>query len=128
MGDHESHDRRPAHRFSARMPLDVSGAKAKLTDMTDTGVAFVTAEPFEPGMRVEISVRHLPDDRHPAPAHAQVVRVEMQDGLYEVDARKGDYTRRATPAVDVYRRIIKAGGVTPELMEQYPAPGAKTGQ
>ena len=43
-------------------------------------------------------------------------------GLWSVDIRSGDLTRRETPAVGVYREIVKAGGVTPSLAERYPPP------
>jgi beta-glucosidase len=43
-------------------------------------------------------------------------------GLWAVDIRKGDLTRRETPAVAVYRDIIRHGGVTPELARRYPRP------
>jgi beta-glucosidase len=43
-------------------------------------------------------------------------------GLWEVDVRSGDYTRRPTPAVAVYREIVKAGGVSEELARKYPRP------
>ena len=43
-------------------------------------------------------------------------------GLWSVDARHGDYARRPTPAVGVYKAIIEAGGVTPELRRRYPPP------
>ena len=46
-------------------------------------------------------------------------------GLYEVDARNGNYARKATPAVGVFREIVEAGGVTPDLLRRYPAPAAK---
>jgi beta-glucosidase len=44
-------------------------------------------------------------------------------GLWRVDALKGDLVRRETPAVAVYRDIIKHNGVTPELARRYPPPG-----
>ena len=43
-------------------------------------------------------------------------------GLYGVDVRKGDLTRRETPAVGVYRQIVKHDGVTAELLAKYPPP------
>ncbi len=45
-------------------------------------------------------------------------------GLYGVDVRKGDLTRRETPAVGVYRQIVKNDGVTAELLAKYPPPVA----
>jgi hypothetical protein len=88
MGDRQP-DKRRAPRFSARQfPLDVSGAKARLTDLSDTGVGFVTDQALAPGAQVEVSVRHLPDDRHPAPLAAEVVRVERDaQGRYAVGAK-----------------------------------------
>lgn len=47
-------------------------------------------------------------------------------GLWRVDCMKGDLTRRETPAVAVYRDIIKHHGVTPELARRFPPPGAVT--
>ncbi len=47
-------------------------------------------------------------------------------GLFEVDVRSGDYTRRPTPAVDVFREIIQAGGVTPALARRFPPPARST--
>jgi beta-glucosidase len=44
-------------------------------------------------------------------------------GLWTVDIRRGDLTRHETPAADVYRHIIREGGVTPELARRYPPPG-----
>jgi beta-glucosidase len=46
-------------------------------------------------------------------------------GLFEVECRKGSYTRVPTPAVDVYKQIVAAGGVTPELLARY---GYKTAE
>ncbi len=43
-------------------------------------------------------------------------------GLYSVDCRNERFERVPTPSVDVYRRIVRAGGVTPELEARYPAP------
>lgn len=43
-------------------------------------------------------------------------------GLWRVDVRSGDLTRHPTPAVDVYREIIRHGGVTPDLRAKYPPP------
>jgi beta-glucosidase len=40
-------------------------------------------------------------------------------GLYRVECQSGDYTRHPTPAVETYRRIIAAGGVTPELFHEH---------
>ena len=48
-------------------------------------------------------------------------------GLYSVDVRNGDLTRRETPAVGVYRQIVKNGGVTAELLAKYPPPGPDAG-
>lgn len=43
-------------------------------------------------------------------------------GLYSVDCRRQDFTRIPTPAVEVYRRIIRQGKVTPDLLEAFPRP------
>lgn len=43
-------------------------------------------------------------------------------GLYSVDCRNGRFERVPTPSVDVYRSIVRAGGVTPDLEARYPAP------
>jgi beta-glucosidase len=43
-------------------------------------------------------------------------------GLWRVEIRRGDLTRRATPAVAVYREIIRHGGVTPALRQAHPPP------
>ncbi|MFN3429444.1 MAG: family 1 glycosylhydrolase [Candidatus Sericytochromatia bacterium] len=43
-------------------------------------------------------------------------------GLWSVEAAKGDMTRRETPAVGVYRDIIRHNGVTPELARRFPPP------
>jgi beta-glucosidase len=43
-------------------------------------------------------------------------------GLWQVDVRSGDLTRRPTPAVEVYKEIIRHGGVTPTMREKYPPP------
>ncbi|HQG28882.1 MAG TPA: family 1 glycosylhydrolase [Candidatus Ozemobacteraceae bacterium] len=43
-------------------------------------------------------------------------------GLYSVDCRNERFERVPTPSVDVYRAIVRAGGVTPELEARYPAP------
>jgi hypothetical protein len=81
-------DRREARRFDTRLPVDVDGRKARLTDLSQTGVGFVTDEPPPTGSTVKIGVRHLPDDRHPAPSEAEVVRVnEEPDGSFNVGAR-----------------------------------------
>jgi beta-glucosidase len=45
-------------------------------------------------------------------------------GLWSVDVRSGDLTRRETPAAGVYREIIRDNGVTPELAKRFPPPGA----
>ncbi|HOY68103.1 MAG TPA: family 1 glycosylhydrolase [Candidatus Ozemobacteraceae bacterium] len=45
-------------------------------------------------------------------------------GLYSVDCRNGQFERVPTPSVDVYRSIVRAGGVTPELEARYPAPAS----
>ena len=44
-------------------------------------------------------------------------------GLWRVEANSGDLTRHETPAVGVYREIIRHNGVTPELLRRYPPPG-----
>jgi beta-glucosidase len=44
-------------------------------------------------------------------------------GLWRVEAEKGDLTRHETPAVGVYREIIRHNGVTPDLVRRYPPPG-----
>ncbi len=43
-------------------------------------------------------------------------------GLYSVDCRREDFTRVPTPAVEAYRRVVAAGGVTPDLEAAYPPP------
>ncbi|MDB5097693.1 MAG: bgl, partial [Cyanobacteria bacterium RYN_339] len=43
-------------------------------------------------------------------------------GLWSVDIRHGDYTRRETPAVAVYREIVRHDGATPELRKAFPPP------
>lgn len=43
-------------------------------------------------------------------------------GLYAVDCRSEALTRVPTPAADVYRRLVAAGGVTPDLDAAFPAP------
>ena len=40
-------------------------------------------------------------------------------GLYAVDCRGGDYARVPRPAADVYREIVTAGGVTPDLLARH---------
>lgn len=45
-------------------------------------------------------------------------------GLYSVDCRNERFERVPTPSVDVYRAIVRAGGVTPELEARYPAPAS----
>ncbi|MBU1105723.1 MAG: glycoside hydrolase family 1 protein [Candidatus Riflebacteria bacterium] len=47
---------------------------------------------------------------------------DQRFGLYSAECKNGDYTRVPTPAVDVYKKIIAANGVTPELLLAYPAP------
>ena len=49
---------------------------------------------------------------------------EPRFGLWSVDCYKGDLTRRETPAVAVYREIIRNHGVTAELARRYPPPGS----
>ncbi|MBI5276127.1 MAG: PilZ domain-containing protein [Burkholderiales bacterium] len=94
MGDSKQ-DKRRAPRYSSRFSLDVSGAKAKLTDLSETGVGFVTEQPLAPGANVQVSVRHLPDDKHPEPMAAEVVRVERDaQGRYAVGARLGKGSTR----------------------------------
>jgi hypothetical protein len=81
-------ERRHAKRYGSAMPLHVDGAKAQLTDLSATGVGFVTEEPLEPGNNVSIGIRHLPDDSHPAACNAEVVRVdESEDGSFAVGAK-----------------------------------------
>ena len=80
-------ERRQAQRFDAVVPLQVDGVPAKLTDLSATGVGFVAKEPLEPGASVEIGVRHLPDEKHPKPCNAEVVRVEPADNGFAVGAR-----------------------------------------
>ncbi|MEB3285124.1 MAG: family 1 glycosylhydrolase [Candidatus Sericytochromatia bacterium] len=43
-------------------------------------------------------------------------------GLWSIDIRAGDMTRKPTPAVEVYRNIIQNGGVTAALRARYPSP------
>jgi beta-glucosidase len=43
-------------------------------------------------------------------------------GLWSVENQKGELSRRETPAVAVYRDIIKHHGVTPELAQRFPPP------
>lgn len=45
-------------------------------------------------------------------------------GLYRVECRTGDYRRIPTAAVDTYKRIVKAGGATPQLLAEHAAPVA----
>jgi beta-glucosidase len=40
-------------------------------------------------------------------------------GLYRVECQSGDFTRHPTPAVETYRRIIAANGVTTELFHEH---------
>jgi beta-glucosidase len=40
-------------------------------------------------------------------------------GLYSVDCRNGDFTRRPTDGVDAYRAITQAGGVTGEIAARF---------
>ena len=80
-------ERRQAQRFDAVVPLQVDGVPAKLTDLSATGVGFLAKEPIEPGRSVEIGVNHLPDERHPQPCNAEVVRVEQTDDGFAVGAR-----------------------------------------
>ena len=82
-----SGERRQAPRFDAVVPLEVDGVPAKLTDLSATGVGFLAREPLEPGSEVEIGVRHLPDEKHPEPSKAEVVRVEPTDDGFAVGAR-----------------------------------------
>lgn len=46
-------------------------------------------------------------------------------GLYSVDCRNNVYTRVPTPAVDTYRRIVEAYGVTPALEAAHPDPRSR---
>jgi hypothetical protein len=85
--DQATSERRQAKRFGSAMPLYVDGVKAQLTDLSATGVGFVSEEPFEPGHNVQIGVRHLPDDRHPRPCEAEVVRVTRGERGFRVGAR-----------------------------------------
>lgn len=43
-------------------------------------------------------------------------------GLYRVDARTPDLSRREGDGVAAYRRIIKANGITVDLLKDYPPP------
>jgi|GEM_PF-99941 len=45
-------------------------------------------------------------------------------GLYSVDCRNERFERVPTPSVDVFRKIVQAGGVTPELEALYPSPSS----
>ena len=85
----EPDERRLAPRFGAKLPLDVDGVKAKLTDLSATGVGFVSEQAIEPGSSVEIGIRHLPDDKHPPPLNAEVVRVTPAGEGFAVGARLG---------------------------------------
>lgn len=80
-------ERRGAPRFETALPVQVGSVKARLTDLSATGIGFVAPEPLEPGMQVEIGVRHLPDERHPPPSTAEVVRVQPTDGGFAIGAR-----------------------------------------
>lgn len=85
----DSHpDRRDAQRLPSGLPIYVDGRQARLTDLSTEGVGFETREPPLPGERVQVGVRHLPDDAHPAPCEAEVVRVEAgAEGVFTVGAR-----------------------------------------
>lgn len=43
-------------------------------------------------------------------------------GLYRVDGKAGDMTRREAEGAVAYRRILEAGRVTPEIRAAYPVP------
>lgn len=80
-------ERRGAPRFETALPVQVGNVRAKLTDLSATGVGFVAPEPLEPGTQVEIGVHHLPDEHHPPPSTAEVVRVRPTDGGFAIGAR-----------------------------------------
>jgi beta-glucosidase len=48
-------------------------------------------------------------------------------GLWQVDISKGNLRRQETPAVNVYREIIRQRGVTDDLLRRYPPPRRKGG-
>lgn len=50
---------------------------------------------------------------------------DQRFGLYSVECQSGDYTRVKTPAVEVYRQIIAANGVSPELTSAFSTPVRK---
>lgn len=43
-------------------------------------------------------------------------------GLWGVECKRGDLQRVPTPAVEAYRAVVKAGGVTEEIQRRYPPP------
>ena len=45
-------------------------------------------------------------------------------GLFAVDCRNGDFTRKPTDGAEAFRRVIAAGGATKDLVMRYPAPAA----
>ncbi|HVZ45550.1 MAG TPA: PilZ domain-containing protein [Ramlibacter sp.] len=80
-------ERRRATRYGSKLPLYVGGNRARLIDFSDTGVGFVSDEPLEPGHEITIGMRYLPDDSHPAPRSAEVVRVTSAEGGFAVGAK-----------------------------------------
>ena len=80
-------ERRQAQRFGAALPLAVAGVKAEMTDLSATGVGFLADQPLTPGSTVAIGVRHLPDESHPPPCTAEVVRVTPADDGFTIGAR-----------------------------------------
>jgi len=82
-------EQRGAERFEMEVPLTVDGSQGGVTrDVSVSGLAFTSREPYTLGQRVEITVDYLLDGHnYPLRCEAIVVRCEPEGGGYTVGVR-----------------------------------------
>ena len=85
---HARGNRRGEERIAAAMPLQVGGTVATTQDVSGNGLSFVSAEPYEVGARITVTIEYLLDGHHyPWACEVEVMRVEAGPDGYTIGAR-----------------------------------------
>lgn len=82
-------ERRGAERFDMDVPLTVRGGPGGATrNLSVSGIAFTSRQPYAPGERIELVLEYLLDgDSYPLRCQAVVVRCDACAGGFTIGAR-----------------------------------------
>jgi hypothetical protein len=107
-------DRRGAERILAEMPVSVDGRESTTSDLSSSGLSFLSDQAYAPGAQVEVLIEYLLDGhKYPLRCTAEVVRSEPSGEGWRVGARLAAQSELLDVAVPAAEGLAAARHLRP---------------